>query len=176
MNVSVLGSSIFVTSSVVRKHLVVIVKFFSLEIAPWRICWLLSAQPYLGLPESGWHVDYFLWLWTPFSAAFLASRAFALASALERAGWSHSQPSVFTFSSIFMKGFSLHPDRGKMCSHLWKKKKQNLKSVLRQVSQDTENNWVVLFKTVYKFSNTFNSYIFSHTSSLLYVVTEYFHN
>lgn len=40
----------------------------------------------------------FLWLWTPFSTAFFAFKAFALASALRGAG-----ASFFAFSAIFVK-------------------------------------------------------------------------
>jgi hypothetical protein len=44
---------------------------------------------------------FFLWLWTPFSSAFLAFKAFALASALGGTG-----ASFFTFGAILVKSYS----------------------------------------------------------------------
>lgn len=82
VNTSVLLSSIFVANLAVRENLVIVVKFVSLGSAPLRIFGSPSVQQCLGLPECQkmdvmWIL--FFWLWTPFSAAFLASRGFALA-------------------------------------------------------------------------------------------------
>ena len=60
----------------------------------------LSPEPQcFGPSEVGLHPDLlFLWLCTPFNTAFLAFKAFALASALGGAG-----TSFFAFGAIFME-------------------------------------------------------------------------
>lgn len=58
----------------------------------------LLSRSVLGLQKVTSGASLFLWLWMPFSSAFFAFKAFALASALEGAG-----PSFFAFGAIFMK-------------------------------------------------------------------------
>lgn len=103
---------VYVADSMVRKNLVIVVKFVSPGSTLFRIFGLPSAQQCQR--AGGLWMSFlvclcvFFRLWTLCSASFLASRAVGLALALGGAGAPHSQPSVFTFSSIFVKGPSLH--------------------------------------------------------------------